>query len=124
MPLLEPPRLHGPLRKPVRRGLSYPLPRPKVLGQPPQLPGRHRPGDNQPPKRPAPAPKQPVIKRKPANPLGACPPVTTLPVPRKQPVTDPSDLPPAPKPANKPGKLVSGKHPTPRPGRQREHHFR
>ena len=101
MPFLKPPRLHGPLRKPVRGGFSYPLPRPEVIGQPPQLPRRHRPGDHQPPKRPAPAPKQPVIKRKPASPLSPRAPVTTLPVPRKQPVTDPGDLPPAPEPLNK-----------------------
>ena len=124
MPFLKPLRLYGPLRKPVRGGFSYPLPRPEVLGQSPQLPRRHRPGDNQPPKRPAPAPKQPVIKRMPAGPLGACPPVTTLPVPRKQPVTDPGDLPPAPKPPNKPSKLSSRKRRPPRPGRQRKHHFR
>src|SRR6202000_3539239 len=78
-------------------------------------------GNDHPPERPAPAAKQPVIKRDPALvTLGA--PLTPRPVPRKEPVANPGNFPPARKPPNQPGKLITGKRRPPSPRRQREQH--
>lgn len=126
MPLLKPPRLHGPVGKPIRRALGNPLPHPHILSQRAQLLRSHRLSNHQPPKCAAPTPEQPLVEREPHPPLAprAAPVTTTLPAGSEQPVANSGDLPPARKLPDKPTKLLRRNRRPARAGRQRQHHVR
>ncbi len=104
VPLLEAPRLDGPLRKPVRLPFGDALPHPDVFRQRAAAPGRDRLGDDEPPEGPAPAAQQPVIKGKPAR-LGRA--WAALLVRHEQPVADAGDFPP-PRAPRRAGQVPGG----------------